>query len=415
MSDSNYKRTKYACYIVNVTMSVVANFPPLLFITFHDLYGLSFSMLGTLIFINFITQLGMDLAFSFYSHKFNIKKVVKLTPVLSAAGLLLFTLAPVFKGYEYICLLCGTLIFSSSGGLAEVLISPLFAAIPSDDPYRDMSKLHSTYAWGVVFVIVISTLFFRFFGSVNWQIMSLLWLLIPLAACLLFERAPLPDLTTPEKASNVLPVLKDKRFLVCVFCIFFGGATECTMAQWCSSYIEYSLGIPKTVGDILGTAFFGLMLACGRTLYAKFGDNIYKVMLISSSGAVVCYLTASLSPIPAVGLAACALTGLCAAMLWPGSLIVLSDRFASPDVSMFALMAAGGDFGAAFGTQFVGTVTDILAKMPLITSASAELGITAEQLSLKAGLLFASFFPLCAMIIFIFLYKNIKSKKSDVQ
>lgn len=408
----NYTRTKFGCYAVNFTMSVAANFPPLLFITFHDHYGLSFSLLGTLIFVNFLTQLGMDLLFSFYSHKFNIARTVKLTPFIAAAGLLIFSLTPLFKGYEFICLLCGTLVFAAAGGLAEVLISPVIAAIPSDDPDREMSKLHSTYAWGVVVVILASTLFFSLCGRDNWQIISFIWIAVPAVACLLFFRSELPKLETPEKASSVLPLLRNGRFVTCFFCIFFGGAAECTMAQWCSSYIEYSLGIPKTVGDVAGTALFGLMLALGRTLYAKIGKRIYTVMLVCSSGAFACYVVASLSPFPILGLCACAFTGLFASMLWPGSLIVLADVFPSPSVAMFALMASGGDLGAAVGTQFVGTVTDLLSSSSLIASLSADIGITCEQLAMKSGLLLASLFPLAAMLIFVFLYKS--QKKSDV-
>ena len=74
---SDYKRLKYACYTTNVSMSVVGNISPILFLTFHNLYGISYSLLGLLVLINFITQLSIDLIFSFFSHKFNIPLAVK--------------------------------------------------------------------------------------------------------------------------------------------------------------------------------------------------------------------------------------------------------------------------------------------------------------------------------------------------
>ena len=70
----SYTKVKYACYITNITMSVVANLSPLLFLTFRSLYGISYSLLGLLVVINFSTQLLVDLIFSFFSHKFDIKK-----------------------------------------------------------------------------------------------------------------------------------------------------------------------------------------------------------------------------------------------------------------------------------------------------------------------------------------------------
>ena len=153
------KRLKYACYTTNITMSAVCNLSPVLFLTFRSLYGISYSLLGFLVFINFLTQLGIDLIFSFFSHKFNIEKTVKSIPIISFVGFLVYAVSPfIFKDSVYIGLLIGTIIFSAASGFCEVLISPVIAAIPSDDPDREMSKLHSVYAWGVVFVIIVKCL-----------------------------------------------------------------------------------------------------------------------------------------------------------------------------------------------------------------------------------------------------------------
>ena len=81
-----YDRVKLACYATNVSMSIVGNLSPLLFITFHSLYGISYSLLGLLVLINFCTQLTVDLILSFFSHKFNIPRIVKFTPVLTVIG-----------------------------------------------------------------------------------------------------------------------------------------------------------------------------------------------------------------------------------------------------------------------------------------------------------------------------------------
>ena len=64
-----YARAKYACYTVNVCMSVVGNLPCVLFLTFQRLYGISYSLLGFLVVINFFTQMIVDLIFSFFSHR----------------------------------------------------------------------------------------------------------------------------------------------------------------------------------------------------------------------------------------------------------------------------------------------------------------------------------------------------------
>ena len=84
---NNYKLTKFACYSAYFTMSSVFCVPPLLFVTFNEMYGISYTLLGTLVLVNFCTQLGIDLLFSFFSHKFNIPLTVKLTPIISIVAL----------------------------------------------------------------------------------------------------------------------------------------------------------------------------------------------------------------------------------------------------------------------------------------------------------------------------------------
>ena len=63
---TQYRITKAAAYTINVAMAVVATISPLLFSTFYSEYGISYSLLGLLVLINFCTQLGIDLLFSFF-------------------------------------------------------------------------------------------------------------------------------------------------------------------------------------------------------------------------------------------------------------------------------------------------------------------------------------------------------------
>lgn len=405
----NYTRLKAACYATNLSMSVVGNISPVLFLTFNDSYNISFTLLGFLVLINFVTQLLIDLVFSFFSHKFNIPLTVRVTPVIAFCGLIFYACAPLlFPDNVYLGLALGTVVFAASGGLVEVLVSPVIAAIPAKDPDREMSKLHSVYAWGVVGFIIISTLFLFAFGGKAWQVLALVFSVVPLTAAVLFFGCEIPEMKTEEKTSGVLKQLKNKTLWMCVFAIFFGGAAECTMSQWSSGYLEQALGIPKVWGDIFGVAMFALFLGLGRTLYAKYGRNIGKVLFLGGLGAVLCYLTAAVSPIPIVGLVACALTGFCTAMLWPGNLIVSSDRFPEGGVFIFAMMAAGGDLGASVGPQLVGLVTDTVMLHPMATELATNVGLAPEQFAMKAGILAAMLFPLMGLPIYYHIMKKSK-------
>ena len=407
---NKYLRTKMACYTSNVAMSAVACLSAVLFITFRTLYGISYSLLGLLVLINFLTQLSVDLILSFFPHKFNIRKTVKFIPVLTSIGMLVYALWPFFfPNNVYIGLVIGTVIFSASGGFNEVLISPVIAAIPSKNPDREMSKLHSIYAWGVVGIIVVSTLFLRIFGSENWQWLAQLFTLIPISSIILFSGAEVPQLATLEKASGALKMLKNKSLWLCVLTIFLGGAAEQVMTQWCSGYLEQALGIPKVWGDLFGMALFAVFLGLGRSLYASRGKNIGRVLLLGSIGAVICYVAAAVTNAPIIGLVACAVTGFCVSMLWPGSLIVSSDIFPAGGVFIYAMMASGGDFGAAVGPQISGLVADLVIASPKAQTIADNLSLTAEQLGMKASMLVGALFSLFCIP---FVLSIIKAKKS---
>ena len=413
----NNKRVKLACYTTNVTMAVVGNLSPVLFMTFRSLYGISYSLLGLLVLINFVTQLTIDLIFSFFSYKFNIQKAVKLTPVISVFGLLIYALWPfLLPNHVYVGLVIGTVIFSVSSGFAEVLISPVIAALPSDNPDREMSKLHSIYAWGVVFVIVVSTLFLLVFGDARWQWLALFFALVPLLAALLFAGAKLPELEKPERASGLKAIFSQKVLWLCALAIFLGGAAECTMAQWSSGYIETALGIPKVWGDICGVAVFSVMLGLGRTLYAKYGKSAERVLLLGAIGAAICYLTAAIVPVPIVGLLACAFTGFCVSMLWPGSLIVAAERIPTGGVVMYAMMAAGGDFGASVAPQLVGIITDAVSASDFAGNLASKLSLSVEQIGMKCGILIGFLFSLAAIVVYTILVRtkrNISKQKNE--
>ncbi len=403
----NYKRTKYACCFSYPAMASAFCLPSLLFVTFHEMYGISYTLLGTLVLINFCTQLTIDLIFSFFSKYFNIAKTVCIMPLLTFLGLVIYATVPLlFPGYAYIGLVVGTVIFSVSAGLSEVLISPIVAAIPAENPEKEMSMLHSVYAYGVVMVVVISTLFFRLFGTDKWMYLTLFLALFPLLSSLFFALSPIPDINFSESNGKGRCNKKSKGFLLCLACIFLGGASEATMTNWISSYIENATQIPKAWGDILGMALFAILLGLGRSLYAKYGKNIAKILLLSMIGATVCYLIAGLSPSTVLSLFACVLTGLCTAMLWPGTLLLMEKKYPAPGVAAYALMAAGGDFGASVAPQTLGVVVDHVSASEWAVRLGDIRGMSVEQIGMKIGMLTAALFPLVGIWVLIRLQKE---------
>lgn len=408
----SFKRTRFACYSAYFTMSSIFCVPPLLFVTLRETYGISYTLLGTLVLTNFCTQLGVDLLFTFFAKYFNVKKVVRIMPLITSAGLMMYALIPsLLPQFAYPGLLLGTITFSVSAGLSEVLLSPTIAAMPSDNPQRDMSTLHSLYAFGVFTMVVVSTLFLKLFGPENWMYLVLFLSLLPIGSSILFMLSPMPEMDSPAENSN--PQKAGKRTLglaLCVGCIFFGSCAENAMSNWISGYMENALGIDKTLGDILGVAMFAVLLGMARIAYARFGKNILRVLLLGMVGAALCYLVAGLSPGVIPAFIACILTGFCTAMLWPGTLIMMEEKIPGAGVAAFALMASGGDLGASIAPQLMGIVIDQVSATQAAADLSIKLGLSTEQIGMKAGMLVCALFPILGTVLLLFIIRFFKKE-----
>lgn len=397
----HFKRTKLACYAAYFTMSSVFCIPPLLFVTLRETYGISYTLLGTLVLVNFVTQLGVDLICTFFSKYIDTKIIVRVMPLITTLGMSVYALIPTFfPSFAYGGLLIGTVIFSLSAGLSEALLSPVIAAIPSDNPQRDMSFLHSLYAFGVLTMVVIGTSFLKIFGSENWAYLMLLLALLPIIAAVLFAFSPMPDMGGHGSGGGTASTKKRAVGLaLCVGCIFFGSCAENAMSNWISGYMENALGIDKALGDILGVAMFAVLLGLVRIGYAKFGKRIAPVLMTGMIGAAVCYLVAGLVPGVILPFVACIFTGLFTSMLWPGALIFMEDNIPAAGVMAYALMAAGGDMGASLAPQLLGVVVDSVAATSFAADLGVTLGISAEQVGLKAGMLVIALFPILGIAV----------------
>ena len=93
-------------------------------------------------------------------------------------------------------------------------------------------------------------------------------------------------------------------------------------------------------------------------------------------------------------------------MMWPGSLVVSSSRITTGGVFIYAMMAAGGDMGAAVGPQLVGVITDAVVGFGGAASWAQGLGLTVEQLAMKLGLCVGFLFPFLSIFIFLRIWRT---------
>ena len=382
-----YQKTLAACYLGFVTQAIAANFAPLLFLTFQNTYGISLEKIALIPVVFYLTQLLIDLGATKFADKIGYRICVVTSQVVSAAGLVLLAILPEILPLPFLGILIAVIFYAVGSGLVEVLVRPIVEACPFENKDGRMSLLHSFYCWGAVGVILGSTLFFAVFGIEHWRILTLIWALVPLVNIFQFLTCPIERLT---KEGENLPLGKLFRLpllWMMILLMICSGASEATMAQWASAFTESALGVSKTVGDLAGPCLFAAFMGISRILYGKMSTklNLTKAMLLSDLLCVACYLLASLSPLPILGLAGCALCGFSVGIMWPGTISLSSQKCPQGGTAMFAVLALAGDFGSTVSPAIAGSLSEMAGG------------------NLKAGLLAATFFPILLVVrLFVF-------------
>jgi MFS family permease len=296
MNNIRYKSTLHACYLGYITQALIVNLPPLLFVVFQEKFGLSYTMLGSLVVTNFVTQLIVDALAIKWVDRIGQRLSVVLAHFFAAVGMIALALLPQALPSSYIGLLIATVLFSIGGGLIEVLVSPIVESLPGDAKASSMSLLHSFYCWGQVLVIVISTFALLTIGQDLWFVLPLVWTLLPLFTLFKFTKVPLVPFIEESNRTPLRTLFRSRIFLIALLLMVCSGASEQTMNQWASLFVEKGLGISKALGDILGPCLFAVMMGTVRTWYGIKGQkvNIHKALTVSS---VLCIASFIITPI----------------------------------------------------------------------------------------------------------------------
>lgn len=397
--EKNYKKTLIACYLGFVTQAISANFAPLLFLTFKNTYGITLEKIAMIPLVFYLTQLLVDLAATKFADKVGYRMCVVASQVLSSVGLVFMAILPEMLPLPFMGILISVVLYAIGSGLIEVLVSPIVEACPFENKDGMMSLLHSFYCWGAMGVTLGSTLFFVVFGVENWKILTFIWALVPLYNTFNFIRCPIERLIEDGKSMGIRKLLKTPVFWLMIILMVCSGASEATMAQWASAFTESAIGVSKTVGDLAGPCLFAMFMGISRMLYGKFSEklDLIKVMLGCGIMCAGCYLVASLSTSPILGLAGCAFCGLAVGIMWPGSISISSQKCPRGGTAMFAFLALAGDLGAMVSPAMVGSLSEMAGG------------------NLKTGLLTATIFPVFLVFGLLILKKKVGKARSRQQ
>lgn len=357
--EKNYNLTIKAAYLGYVVQAIVNNFVPLLFVQMHSEFGISLGKITFLITINFGLQLLIDMFSTPFIEKIGYRASMILSNITVIVGFCMLTVLPGRLMDPFLGILISVCINAVGGGLQEVLVSPIVEACPTEHKEMQMSLLHSAYCWGHVAVVFLSTVFFALSGISNWRVLTVIWCIIPAVDIVLFTLVPIakPEPNTEEYV-GLKQLLSQELFWLMFLMMLSAGASEQAVSQWSSAFAETALGVPKTLGDILGPMLFALCMAISRTVYGMKGHkiNLSAFMGVSTLLCIAAYLIIVLVSNPIIALLGCGLAGFSVGIFWPGTFSTASAMVKGRGTLLFALLALAGDLGCGGGPTLAGAV-----------------------------------------------------------
>ncbi len=337
----------------------------------------------------------MDILCSYFADKIGYRKCVVASELCAAAGLVGLAFLPDLVPNPLVGIIASVIVYAIGSGLIEVLCSPIVEACPFDNKEAVMSLLHSFYCWGSVGVILLSTVFFAVFGIDSWKWLACIWAVIPLYNIYNFATCPIEHTTEAGGGMGTGRLLRVPLFWISIVLMVCAGASELSMAQWASAYTESALGFSKAMGDLAGPCMFAITMGISRVIFGKYGDRLDLMRFMLGSGVLClsCYIAASISDNPVIGLVGCILCGFSVGIMWPGTISICSGKLPEGGTAMFALLAMAGDLGGAFGPSLVGNITQNAGN------------------DLRKGMLVGCVFPLI-LILSLILLKGMRKPKN---
>lgn len=367
-----HKKTIIACYIGYIVQAISNNFAPLLFLILQAQYQIPLTRITMLISVNFTIQMLTAAASALFVDRIGYRAAAVTAHGCTAAGLVCLALLPDRMGTPFIGILIAVALYAVGGGILEVIISPISEACPAGNSAYAMNILHSFYSWGSAGVIVLSTVFLRVTGNGSWQLLSLLWALLPIVNGIAFLKLPIASPVKENQSNMSIPeLLTEKGSWELLLLMLCTGASEQAVCQWASAFAEKGLGVSKVLGDIAGPAMFVACMGLARVMHAQLCRTrpLNRLMFYSSCFCVLSYFLIGVIQQPFTNLLGMACCGFSIGIMWPGVFTRSALLIKRGGTAMFALLALSGDLGCAIGPTFAG-------YMAGLNGADLRFGIT---------------------------------------
>lgn len=404
-----YEHTKIGCKLNLFLDAVNCTFIGLLYTTLQTQFDLDITQLAFFSTVSWAVMAVLIPVASLLTSKigFRVASIVtQLANILSLFGLAI--LPYIVNPYIALVLVNGLIGFGN--GMIEATNNAIFESLPLKNKDAELSKLHSTFSFGQVIVILLSTVFFKVIGTEQWKYLAIIYGCVAIVNLFIFSKAPFGSIIEETERTPLGSILKSKIFIILVIVLVCNGPVEMCMANWTSLFAEKGLHVSKTVGDLLGPCLYAAGMGLSRLFYGFKGEsiNLEKAMKICGFISAASYFIVVFAPWPLLSLIACGVVGLSTGILCPGCTCILSKTFPKGGVSMFGLLILFQFFGNALTSNMIGNVVTSVQNNGLSAFANIFPATDPYELGLRAALFFVACLALIMAIFIVFAERYIK-------
>lgn len=271
-----------------------------------------------------------------------IKRVLFAGLVIFNAGLIIMIMAEPGSEQAYDTLWLGALLHGIGWGCIESVVNPVVPSLYPDDKAGKLNRLHTSWplGWmlaGLLAVALEST-------SFDWRYLFALSLLPACFALIMLFFVEFPPTERVSNGVSFMGMCKElfvkPGIFVLIGIMFFALACETVPQNWLDIVVGQISGIKGTW--LLIYVAIAYLFARGLAEFALKHVHAVTILLFACLAIFVSVLGLAMATHPFVTMAATALLGVGAALLWPNMLAIASERYPNTGSLGIGLMCAAG-------------------------------------------------------------------------
>ena len=334
-------------FVFGIVMAVLGAILPSLF----GKIGFSEAAAGNLFLTMNFAMLVATLAFGPMVDRFGFKALLVVCSFLVAASFLLLTVAP-----TYSLVLVAAVVLGFGGGGLNGGTNALTSDVNPGQRGAALNLLGIFFGFGALSVPFLIGTLLRSLGLQAILVLATLLALVPLVLFTLFK-FPRAKQAQGFPIRQAARVARDPLLWLCGFLLFFQSGNEFTAGGWISTYLQKTFGVGPSEAALTLAGYWAAVMA-GRLFTARFSRLLRneKLVLAGAGLALAAAVLLALAPTGALAMAGAVLLGLGFSAIYPTTLAIVGENFASFTGTAFSFVISVGLAGGMISPWLVGTI-----------------------------------------------------------